>query len=230
MRLLRGSTTTSYPDARADRVDRADRRALRGHARCRHAAAARGGGAPGGDDGPSAQSADLRCAGRPGRRTATACFSRGSPQHCRPDTRHRSSSAIFSGSAGIDPYASAVSDVYQDLFGEGSFTGKGIYDVDAFEAALADRVPENALLSHDLFEGVFARAGLVTDIELFENSRRTTWSRRPASTAGRGATGSSCPGSLAGPATRRASDAGSPFPASPAGRWSTTCAGRSRLP
>ncbi len=75
---------------------------------------------------------------------------------------------IYSGSAGIDPYASAVSDVYQDLFGEGSFTGKGIYDLDAFAAALADRVPENALLSHDLFEGVFARAGLVTDVELFD--------------------------------------------------------------
>ena len=75
---------------------------------------------------------------------------------------------IFSGSAGIDPYASAVSDVYQDLFQEGSFTGKGIYDVDAFGAAMADRVPENALLSHDLFEGVFARAGLVTDVELFD--------------------------------------------------------------
>ena len=75
---------------------------------------------------------------------------------------------IFSGSAGIDPYASAVSDVYQDLLREGSFTGKGIYDVDAFGAAMADRVPENALLSHDLFEGVFARAGLVTDIELFD--------------------------------------------------------------
>jgi len=78
----------------------------------------------------------------------------------------RSSSA----SAGIDPYASAVSDVYQDLFREGSFTGKGIYDLDAFAAAMADRVPENALLSHDLFEGVFARAGLVTDVELFDES------------------------------------------------------------
>ncbi|MGE5302626.1 MAG: GH36-type glycosyl hydrolase domain-containing protein [Alphaproteobacteria bacterium] len=75
---------------------------------------------------------------------------------------------ISSGPAGIDPYAAAVSDVYQDLFGEGSYMGKGIYDVDAFEAALAGRVPENALLSHDLFEGIFARAGLVTDIELFE--------------------------------------------------------------
>ncbi len=75
---------------------------------------------------------------------------------------------VFSGPCGIDPYASAVSDVYQDLFGEGSYTGKGIYDVDAFDAALAGRVPENALLSHDLFEGLFARAGLVTDVSLFE--------------------------------------------------------------
>lgn len=75
---------------------------------------------------------------------------------------------VYSGSAGIDPYASATSDVYQDLFGEGSYTGKGIYDLDAFEAAMSDRTPENSLLSHDLFEGVFARAGLVTDIELFD--------------------------------------------------------------
>ena len=75
---------------------------------------------------------------------------------------------IVSGPGGVDPYAGAISDVYQDLFDEGSYTGKGIYDVDAFEAALAGRVPENALLSHDLFEGVFARAGLVTDIDLFE--------------------------------------------------------------
>jgi cyclic beta-1,2-glucan synthetase len=75
---------------------------------------------------------------------------------------------IFAGPAGIDPYAAAISDVYQDLFGEGSYTGKGIYDVEGFEAALAGRVPENSLLSHDLFEGIFARAGLVTDIELFE--------------------------------------------------------------
>ena len=75
---------------------------------------------------------------------------------------------VFAGSAGIDPYAAAVSDVYQDLFEEGSFTGKGIYDVDAFASAMHDRVPENSLLSHDLFEGVFARAGLVTDVELFD--------------------------------------------------------------
>ncbi|OGA93175.1 MAG: hypothetical protein A3G27_01320 [Betaproteobacteria bacterium RIFCSPLOWO2_12_FULL_66_14] len=70
--------------------------------------------------------------------------------------------------SGIDPYAAAVSDVYQDLFGEGSYTGKGIYDVDAFEAALEGRAPDSTLLSHDLFEGTFARAGLASDIELVE--------------------------------------------------------------
>jgi cyclic beta-1,2-glucan synthetase len=76
---------------------------------------------------------------------------------------------VFSGHVGIDPYTTAVSDVYQDLFHEGSYVGKGIYDVDAFEAALRNRVPENALLSHDLFEGSYARAGLVTDIHLVDD-------------------------------------------------------------
>ncbi len=74
----------------------------------------------------------------------------------------------FSAMGGIDPYASAVSDVYQDLFGAGSYAGKGIYDIDAFEAALAGRVPDSTLLSHDLFEGVFASAGLASDIEVVE--------------------------------------------------------------
>jgi cyclic beta-1,2-glucan synthetase len=75
---------------------------------------------------------------------------------------------IFSSMDGIDPYAGAVSDVYQDVFGEGSFAGKGIYDVDAFDAALKGRVADSTLLSHDLFEGVFARAGLASDIEVVE--------------------------------------------------------------
>ena len=75
---------------------------------------------------------------------------------------------IFSGNTGIDPYSSAVSDVYQDLFGEGSYSGKGIYDIDAFEAALQGRVPDSTMLSHDLFEGVFARSGLASDIEVVE--------------------------------------------------------------
>ena len=76
---------------------------------------------------------------------------------------------VFSSMDGIDAYAGAISDVYQDLFGEGSFAGKGIYDIDAFETALAGRVPELTLLSHDLFEGMFARAGLASDIEVVED-------------------------------------------------------------
>ncbi len=75
----------------------------------------------------------------------------------------------FSGPGGIDPYAGAVSDIYQDLAGEGSYVGKGIYDVDAFEAAMAGRVPDDTMLSHDLFEGVHARAGLASDIEVIED-------------------------------------------------------------
>jgi len=75
---------------------------------------------------------------------------------------------IFAGSAGIDPYVTAVSDTYQDLFGRGSFTGKGIYDVDAFEAAAGHTFPENHILSHDLIEGNYSRCGLVSDIELLD--------------------------------------------------------------
>ncbi|MCC6604076.1 MAG: hypothetical protein IT327_12750 [Anaerolineae bacterium] len=76
---------------------------------------------------------------------------------------------VFAGDTGLDLYTLAVSDVYQDLFGEGIYVGKGIYDVDAFECSLANRIPDNTLLSHDLFEGVQGRAGLVTDIVLYED-------------------------------------------------------------
>jgi cyclic beta-1,2-glucan synthetase len=76
---------------------------------------------------------------------------------------------LYAGHTGVDPYTTAVSDTYQDLFQEGIFTGKGLYDVDAFMAALEGRVPENALLSHDLFEGVYARTGLVTDVEVVDD-------------------------------------------------------------
>ncbi len=69
---------------------------------------------------------------------------------------------------GIDPYTRAISDVYQDLFGEGSFIGKGIYDVDAFGKALDGRFPENRILSHDLLEGSYARCGLLSDVQLYE--------------------------------------------------------------
>jgi len=88
--------------------------------------------------------------------------------------------AVYSGHPGVDPYTTAVSDVYQDLFGEGTFTGKGIYDVDVFQRATAGRFPDNALLSHDLIEGAFARAGLVTDVEVFDDypTRYLTSTRR----------------------------------------------------
>ncbi|HXH00653.1 MAG TPA: glucoamylase family protein, partial [Xanthomonadaceae bacterium] len=76
---------------------------------------------------------------------------------------------LFGSEPGIDPYTRAVSDVYQDVFGEGSFVGKGIYDIDAFEAALAGRMPDNRILSHDLLEGCYARAGLVSDVQLYED-------------------------------------------------------------
>jgi cyclic beta-1,2-glucan synthetase len=75
----------------------------------------------------------------------------------------------YAGHTGVDPYTTAVSDVYQDLFKEGIFTGKGLYDVDAFVASLKGRVPENALLSHDLFEGLYARTALVTDVEVVDD-------------------------------------------------------------
>lgn len=80
---------------------------------------------------------------------------------------------IFSGRTGIDPYTTAVSDVYQDLFAEGNYTGKGLYDVDTFMAALENRVPENAILSHDLFEGIHTRVGLLGDLELIDDYPQT---------------------------------------------------------
>jgi len=76
---------------------------------------------------------------------------------------------VYAGHTGVDPYTTAVSDTYQDLFGEGSFTGKGLYDVEAFSAALEGRVPENAVLSHDLFEGLYARCALVSDVEVVDD-------------------------------------------------------------
>jgi cyclic beta-1,2-glucan synthetase len=75
---------------------------------------------------------------------------------------------LFGSEPGIDPYTRAVSDVYQDLFREGSFIGKGIYDVDAFERAINGHFPENRILSHDLLEGCYARSGLLSDVQLFE--------------------------------------------------------------
>ena len=85
------------------------------------------------------------------------------------DSSNKSTFArIFTGMVGMDPYAGAVSDVYQDLFGEGIFTGKGIYDMKVFYNILKDVVPENAVLSHDLLEGSYVRAALVSDLELVD--------------------------------------------------------------
>ena len=78
-------------------------------------------------------------------------------------------SRLYAGHTGVDPYTTAVSDVYQDLFGEGIFTGKGLYDVAAFHAVLDGRVPENTILSHDLFEGLYARTALVSDVEVVDD-------------------------------------------------------------
>jgi len=77
-------------------------------------------------------------------------------------------SRIFTDPGGIDPYSGAISDVYQDLFGEGIFTGKGIYDLKAFQAVLKDAIPENSILSHDLLEGAYARTALVSDLKLID--------------------------------------------------------------
>ena len=93
---------------------------------------------------------------------------------------------LHSGEPGIDPYTRAVSDVYQDVLDEGSFIGKGIYDVDAFEGALEGRFPDDRILSHDLLEGCHARSGLLSDVQLYEEypstygadmSRRHRWIR-----------------------------------------------------
>ncbi len=76
---------------------------------------------------------------------------------------------IFSGQTGLDIYTHAVSDVYQDLYGEGSYVGKGIYEVDVLHRLFDGRFPSNLLLSHDLIEGAYARSGLVTDVEIIED-------------------------------------------------------------
>src|SRR4051812_33335235 len=88
--------------------------------------------------------------------------------------------AIFVGETGLDPYSRASSDVYQDLYGEGSFTGKGIYEVDTLLHVLYGRFPRNALLSHDLIEGAYARAGLVSDVAVIEDypSHYSSYNRR----------------------------------------------------
>ncbi len=103
-----------------------------------------------------------------------------------PGTNRSRYARLCGSEPGIDPYTRAVSDVYQDLFYEGSFIGKGIYDVDMFERSVHGRFPENRILSHDLLEGCYARAALVSDVQLYEEypsrysadvSRRHRWIR-----------------------------------------------------
>jgi cyclic beta-1,2-glucan glucanotransferase len=110
-----------------------------------------------------------------------------------PGSNRSRYAGLFGGEPGIDPYTRTVSDVYQDGFGEGSFIGKGIYDVDAFERALNGRFPENRILSHDLLEGSYARSGLITDVQLYDDypprysadvSRRRRWIRGDWQVAG----------------------------------------------
>ena len=103
-----------------------------------------------------------------------------------PSASRSAFAAIYSGEPGIDPYSRAVSDVYQDLFGAGSFVGKGIYEIAPFERILHGRFPDDSILSHDLIEGCYAHAGLVSDITVFEEhpsrylvdiARRHRWTR-----------------------------------------------------
>ena len=165
-RLLRGATDTSFAVSGRRPVDPAAG-ALLHHARQRYAAAARRRAAADRHHHASAQSRP-----RSTRRSAASTEGYGILQPRISVTFASAAGSLFArlyaGHTGVDPYTTAVSDTYQDLFGEGIFTGKGLYDVDAFNAALADSVPENALLSHDLFEGLHARVALVSDVELVD--------------------------------------------------------------
>ena len=184
-RLLRGANDTTFLgiDRAATRLAR--RRALRHHPRHRHAPGSRRGLSPRRHHGASPEPAEFS----PMAARVVEGYAIMQPRVMPTlPTTHEGSiyQKLFSGPSGIDAYVSAVSDVYQDLFREGSFTGKGIYDVDAFRAALAGKVPDNSLLSHDLFEGIFARTALATDIEFFEEfpvhyeaaaARQQRWAR-----------------------------------------------------
>ncbi|HYM48358.1 MAG TPA: cyclic beta 1-2 glucan synthetase, partial [Burkholderiaceae bacterium] len=123
-----------------------------------------------------------------GRRIVTAGYGILQPRVAvsLPGTRRSHYARLTAGEPGLDPYTRTVSDVYQDAFGEGSFIGKGIYDVDSFEAALAERFPDDRILSHDLLEGCYARSGLLSDVQLYEEfparysadvARRHRWIR-----------------------------------------------------
>jgi cyclic beta-1,2-glucan synthetase len=103
-----------------------------------------------------------------------------------PQSQSSRFAALFAGEVGLDPYSREVSNVYQDLFGQGQFVGKGIYDIRAFDVAVSARFPDNRILSHDLIEGGHARCGFLGDVELLEDhptryladvARRRRWAR-----------------------------------------------------
>ena len=175
--LLRGGFD-SFPVKVGDLVG-APAHSIRHHARFRHAASARFRCTAGRHDRPSAEPRRRRSRVR---RMVVEGYGILQPRigiSIHSASRSRLA-AIYSGQTGFDIYTRAVSDVYQDLFGEGIFTGKGIYDVDVFVNVLEQRFPENALLSHDLIEGSYARAALVSDIELIDDypSHFSAYSRR----------------------------------------------------
>ena len=226
--LLRGSTTTGIlTDGRAASTPPTDVRYVVTLDADTRLPAGRG-RAPRRHDGPPAQPADASIAQRrPGRPRATASSSRGSRRRCPAEHEASLFQRIFSGSAGIDPYASAVSDVYQDLFGEGSFTGKGIYDVDAFDRGDGGPRPRERAAQPRPVRG-HLRPGRPGD-------RRRAVRRVPVELPGRGGPPAPLgPRRLAAPALdprpgarrHRAPRAGARSRASPAGRWSTTCAAR----
>jgi len=112
----------------------------------------------------------------------TRFSSRASASRCAARAEHLL--ALLAGEVGLDPYTRVVSDLYQDLFAETSFIGKGIYDVGAFRQLLDGRFPDNAVLSHDLLESCYARSGQCSDVELLEDSPSGTWRTSVAGTAG----------------------------------------------
>ncbi len=158
-------------------------RALRHHAGYGYAITSRRSASDGGHARASAQPSGLRFGKRSHRRRLFD--SAASVGISLPSAARSRFAQLFSDDAGIDPYTRVVSDVYQDLFGEGSFIGKGIYDVDSFERQCSD-FPDNAILSHDLLEGAYCRSALLSDVTLYEEhparytsdvDRRHRWMR-----------------------------------------------------
>ena len=202
--MLRGATGPFRGSRRRYR-DPAER-ALRHHARYRHAVAARR-GAPDGGYACASGSIGLSSMHRIGRVVDGYTILQPRVGVSLPSALRSRFVQLYAGDTGVDPYTRVVSDVYQDLFGEGSFIGKGIYDVDSFEQCCGD-FPENAILSHDLIEGAYSRSALLSDVTLYEEhpsryagdiARRHRWMRGDWQIAAwllpwvRGRSGRACP-------------------------------------